>query len=147
MTTEDLIKNIEAAGFKVEDDRGLTYVNNVTTQEEYDKLENIVREAIGDDFIIYYQHLKAELICKRIHPWYYFRSIYQGSGFTPFEFEMLDDMDVLHKYNWGTAEQYLEEFEESIRDFGEDEVSEYRTFIEWLKTKDPNTIVVCFGDA
>lgn len=151
MTTEDLIKNIKAAGFNVEEDKGYTYVNNVTTQEEYDKLESIVREAIGDDFITDYQHLKAYLIGKRTWPWYRFRTSYQGKGFTPFEFEMLGDMINLDDYNWGTAEDFITEIQSIIQDDldpeeDENHIRDLNEVVEWLKTEDPNKVfAVCWS--
>ncbi len=149
MTTEDLIKNIKAAGFNVEEDRGYTYVNNVTTQEEYDKLESIVREAVDDDYEPY--ELKAYLIGKRTWPWYRFRTSYQGRGFTPFEFEMLGDMINLDDYNWGTAEDFITEIQSLIHDEidpieDENRIRDYNEVIEWLKTEDPNKVfAVCWS--
>ena len=147
MTTEDLIKNLEAAGFNVEYDRDWTYVDNVYTQEKYDKLESIVREALGADF----KEIEAYLMCKRTHPWYWFRTSWEGTGYTPFEFEMLDDMiDLLRCYDYGTAAEFIDEIEEILRDddysdedapeYIKDEKSRYQTVIEWLKTEDPDEV-------
>lgn len=142
MTTEDLIKNLEAAGFNVEYDRDWTYVDNVYTQEVYDKLESIVREALGDDF----KKIEAYLMSKRIHPWYWFQTVWEGTGYTHFEFEMLADMitGLERCYDYGTAAEFIDEIEEILRDdyysdldedapeYIKDKKSRYHAAIEWL---------------
>lgn len=138
MTTEDLIKNIKAAGFNVEEDKGYTYVNNVTTQEEYDKLESIVSEAIGDDF----EYIEACRIHKREHPYYFFNIYHVGTGYTKFDFNMLPDKWTDYCY-CGNPAYFIDLIEVFLNEDGdcydEYEIGKFHEVIEWLKKQDPES--------